>query len=1014
MNIRSRKTRFSIIIFCVIITLAFLPSIALTEDYAIYTYDESKVPDIGDYQGMMQDSHGFIWIWGTEGAAYYDGNEFHYFSENNGLASNFCYNIKELSDGKIYICNYRGLNTYDFSTKTLERHPVDIISAFRDIFEGKDFLFIAGDAEIYAVRGKAFYRVPIIDHRKDKIVFSLINSVTDVGDNKFWASTEYAGVIEYDTDYINDYLKFKDENIQRELEEIGNGAFEKKYPEYIEQPENYVIDTDEKRLSYILKFQRAIALPPIEVDRFPIYNAIQNYKGSPYVFALGGIFEIVDGGFIDKNPSTLSTKIKSVYNGGLDNFGRLYFQTNLGLHLVTGNDTLLFSNSNGLPGSKVQAFLADRDNNLWFAQSAGELSKIVSQEISIFSLHDYPFIAEIIKAIPSPNGGLMLGGPNGFSLLTDDTLEARLELSEEVYDFIYDALGNMIILTSNSIAHVDLKNRAGSTLKYFRYATEGEILTTKTTDDLVWITIAGELFKWDGINLEAQKGLEFETIYPISLTAGPDGCIFIGTWNGIARFKDGNETFFHREWTLKGDVYSVNLPEDINNVEKFLTNHPDGYFIRDVAAVCGEVGLDGATWFGTFKSGIVRIEGDLIQRWDTRHGMPDNSIKSVYKHTDGILYFVGPSGIVKVDENGPEPIEINVPENVLLENILIDEKDRIYFASNQGLWILDDEMQFVLDRGFGLTESWINFVTKSENGNIVVTQPNNVFTFNPDSLINTLKQSKMVPLITSFKTGNLSLPVSDEMNLPKGYRNFDITIALPEYLNESRHEYSWMLEGLDEEFTPSSQKMDISYERVPFGRYKLRVKAFDSIGNEYKIQTPITIEIPPYYWETTFFRITMILGISCLIVLFYWIRIKSIRQRNILLEEMVANRTRELEKALIELEKSKELEVETEKLRSAQKLASSIAHEFNNPMAVIKGVLDINEEKSTVTLNEISGKHIEMIHRNLGRMADLIIKLLNITKLKEIEYTRDTTIYDLHSSDSSTTTEDNNSNTSDE
>ncbi len=87
---------------------------------------------------------------------------------------------------------------------------------------------------------------------------------------------------------------------------------------------------------------------------------------------------------------------------------------------------------------------------------------------------------------------------------------------------------------------------------------------------------------------------------------------------------------------------------------------------------------------------------------------------------------------------------------------------------------------------------------------------------------------------------------------------------------------------------------------------------------------------------------------------------------------------------------------ETEKLEAVRKLACAIAHEFRQPMAMLKLISDIVSLENT-TVDEIMEKS-RRISEIVKRMDDLVEHLLTITSLEIKKYALDLNILDLQKS----------------
>jgi PAS domain S-box-containing protein len=87
-------------------------------------------------------------------------------------------------------------------------------------------------------------------------------------------------------------------------------------------------------------------------------------------------------------------------------------------------------------------------------------------------------------------------------------------------------------------------------------------------------------------------------------------------------------------------------------------------------------------------------------------------------------------------------------------------------------------------------------------------------------------------------------------------------------------------------------------------------------------------------------------------------------------------------------------EIEHQRLHTVQQLATTIAHEFNNPLAVIKGAVDLMELNPEIDKSVLSSN--EKIKKHVFRMQDLVEKLMKIERLQEVDYAVGLKILDLH------------------
>jgi len=101
---------------------------------------------------------------------------------------------------------------------------------------------------------------------------------------------------------------------------------------------------------------------------------------------------------------------------------------------------------------------------------------------------------------------------------------------------------------------------------------------------------------------------------------------------------------------------------------------------------------------------------------------------------------------------------------------------------------------------------------------------------------------------------------------------------------------------------------------------------------------------------------------------------------------------------LTDQKRAEAAEIEADRLRTAQKLAISIAHEFNNPLMIISGVYQLLKPSIQDNLDEPMQDHMERIPRAVDRMHTLVKKLMKLSSLKEAEYAAGQTFFDLNAS----------------
>ncbi len=266
-------------------------------------------------------------------------------------------------------------------------------------------------------------------------------------------------------------------------------------------------------------------------------------------------------------------------------------------------------------------------------------------------------------------------------------------------------------------------------------------------------------------------------------------------------------------------------------------------------------------WMATAGKGILRlkyVEGKLdFKYFGTNQGLTSNNIYLLEVDKEGNLWAGSENGIDKV---------------VLKKNG--DVKSVKHYGRNEG---------------FTGIETAQNAACVGLNGELWFGTISGLTKYNPNSVQKNNRAPKL--LLTQMSLLYVSLEKTDYVSfvntfgIPKAeiefyysdnHLSFDF-IGI-NHTNPERVTYQWKLEGFEAGWSPLSTKSDATYSNIPPGKYKFLVKACneDGVCNEKPLEISFTI-LPPY-WQTLWFRLTIIIGsilFITLIILFFVLRSRS-------------------------------------------------------------------------------------------------------------------------------------------
>ncbi len=179
---------------------------------------------------------------------------------------------------------------------------------------------------------------------------------------------------------------------------------------------------------------------------------------------------------------------------------------------------------------------------------------------------------------------------------------------------------------------------------------------------------------------QREQGLPSNAI--LSIFQASDGYIWIGTFDGIARFDGVSFTIFH----------GANTPELKSN---------GVWSIRESA--------DGSLWFATNGGGLTQFKDGRFKTYTVEDGLPSNVIHHICSDRAGGLWIGTRNGIAHY-ENG-KIIAYQLPGDVqqnAVNHVLLDREGTLWVGSVGGLWSFKDGVfkQFNESDGFSPGSIW--------------------------------------------------------------------------------------------------------------------------------------------------------------------------------------------------------------------------------------------------------------------------------------------------------------------
>jgi signal transduction histidine kinase/streptogramin lyase len=513
---------------------------------------------------------------------------------------------------------------------------------------------------------------------------------------------------------------------------------------------------------------------------------------------------------------------------GEDHHGGVWlYDYGLGLtHIAADGRVRRFGVQDDFAGDGVRGFIEDREGNWWLGLDAGGLVRIRERRFQTVGTSERVLPTPAKSVCEDTNGTVWIGTLGDGLLRWQTGVITNLTIPTDVSKgFVFcvcpDVTGRLWLSAGAEDLYVFETNvfRQISPLIHGVKA----IFIGKT--GRIWVGTHGGLYFADAtnntasINFKLFEGTGSKNVRVMaedkygSLWAGcNDGALLHISGNAIAEFQPPDNKTAEPVWSLLADD-------------------------------------DGTVWVGTFRGGLLRFHDGKFTRLGINEGLPNNIICQILPDDAGNFWIGSHQGVFRVAKSALNDYAAG-KTNPIAATV---------FGRSDGLPSLDCS-------GGYQPSAW-----RGQDGRLWFTTIKGAVSVQPEEIRpNPLPPAVVIEevlvdgksLDTTVKVPSKTFPAGIDYDFDKrqlkvlpGKHQFEFRYTGLSLISSDQVQFRYKLEGVDVDWIDAGTRRTAEYNLLPPGIYRFRVIAGNSDRCWNETGDFLTLEIPPHFYETLWFRV---------------------------------------------------------------------------------------------------------------------------------------------------------------
>jgi signal transduction histidine kinase len=322
-------------------------------------------------------------------------------------------------------------------------------------------------------------------------------------------------------------------------------------------------------------------------------------------------------------------------------------------------------------------------------------------------------------------------------------------------------------------------------------------------------------------------------------------------------------------------------------------------------------------WVGFQGGGIAVHERGTFQVFGERDGVAPGPVLGFVEDRTGAVW-VSTSGGVSRYQNGrfTSITQANAPLVDLVPVLVEDEEGYIWVGVNSGVGVLrfhprevdrvaanpTYHIEYALyDETDGLQQTPLTWqsgigAVRARDGRLWLTSGPGIAVIDPRRLPHSRRPP--APRVEAIAADGRSLTPATDLTLPSRTATLRIEYGTVSLSSASKLRYRYQLEGYDDDWVYAGQRRDVTYANLPSNSYRFRVST--THDGQWTEAGAWGFAVAPPFYRTPWFVSVVALGLTLLLALAWWLRLRALRQRYALVFAERARVSREIHDTLLQ------------------------------------------------------------------------------------------------------------------